>query len=243
MNFAVIGSNLDKNFTKDYLDPLKKFVDKLEWAYNTCLGGIVALREPSEEEMYRVVFLAQSPYHYTYDASYDGQLVSLSSIWSDSGQPYGAVDLYGAYVAVQSFPPLAIPATNWPIPAPADPDPSVVRPVESFFRTLQAVVHILQVTGRASVYDELGLPSVRNTLNFVKALVGEPPIPAPVNVSGLSLTFLCGELDRVFAPTRNLQGIFRGLAVMAGLQEAPYPRSLQAILSKIPAPAFARSSL
>jgi hypothetical protein len=221
---ALFGSLLN------YLVPLRRYRDRLQWVHDTATAGITELPFPSADEVWSYNLkpylldnngFMRSPW--SYGVTLRGWPLALPD--ENGGyQWYGAVDEYTGYNSLGSYPGI-LPPASYP-------------PDNQFNQQFFAKLRLASLKRWKDVYIGLGLPVVWQTINTLDDLVGDPHLPE-ADRSGWSLRELDRTLGPVHLPANVNQGIpvsmiVGTLAMLRGQDPERRPLSLREQVNALP---------
>jgi hypothetical protein len=199
MIFLAVGALLDPKFTENYSEQLRSIADFLLTQHDKIQKeGIVNLWPPNADDAIvplnkDVALTDQLQSGLFIDTRWDGATSPSpvpDSIFGWTGSPplfpnyplgpdfrqsYGAVSLFSGYSSAGAYPPLDIPPD-----LKNNPYPGVIqRPADDWFLGFFSKYLLRTLKRSKDVYRGIGLPAVRKTINRLRSLVGEAPLPGP----------------------------------------------------------------
>jgi hypothetical protein len=155
---------------RDFKVEWQSWADTLLWVHNTAKDGMVPVRPPSPDQLWYddqgflmdgvpgrfvlSVWTAADPYYIGIPYNPDPEFA----------QWYGAVDRYTGLSSAGNYPGVL-------------PDPSGTPPSKAFFDQFYAKYNLAVIKRWKDVYIGLGLPYVWKTINLLRELSGDPPLP------------------------------------------------------------------
>jgi hypothetical protein len=225
---------------KTYSDVLRDCITRLQLVHDTVVNnGIVVLRAPAAAEMWKAydpnnsfqnsfVLYNAGPYYRSYP---DGKYLAFST-WSGGNvgadpysvygttwpfQIYGAAERFSGRGSAANYPPLDIPTTGPP-------------PSDDWIAAVQGKLALRIVKKHKTAYAAAGMPCVLQVANQLRAIVGDPLVPA----TGLN-SWSVLEIVKILGPAcrygANWQQIPPGQTL---LLPTPTLRSLRAFMESVP---------
>jgi hypothetical protein len=191
MIFLATAAALDPDYAKPdkFGDVIKLAADDLLILHDTIKAGIVNVVAPNGDSMiipFPFSRLDSPAVGFGYIEQRSSGLYNntwwhfgwgAGELITDLGQPYGAVNVYSGYHSIRGYPALGIPLDVFP----NSESPQTSPPTEgSDFFIRPVSKYLLRCLARCKdVYRDIGLPAVRQTIEHLRSLIGEAPLPQP----------------------------------------------------------------
>jgi hypothetical protein len=156
--FLVVGQTLESDFAHEYTDLLREIANLLQSKHDKILQSIVSVPEPKNQYVWFDLPTPVTEWQTGY------VVLHQHAEGAKPGAEYGAVDPFSTYNSVAHYPLLEVPG-NYP------------EPSDDWFNRFFARYRLRTLKKKKDVYAGIGLPAVWETINHLRALVGDPPLP------------------------------------------------------------------
>ena len=154
----IVGQTLDPDFVHESADLLRDVANLLLEKHDKILQSIVSKPEPKEQYVWFDLPTPATEWQTGY------VVLHQHAEGARPGAEYGAVDPFSTYNSAAPYPLLEVPG-NYP------------KPSDDWFNRFFARYRLRTLKKEKEVYAGIGLPAVWETINHLRALVGDPPLP------------------------------------------------------------------
>jgi hypothetical protein len=158
--FMAVGAALEPDYHIKFRDAMRRYTARLQKTHDISKDGIVDMRRPTSEEILNGLWMLDW-YHLFGQGFGDFRLTH---------QPYGVIHTYSGYRSVSFYPQLPFFTPHLG----TDLNPAEAQQVVEVNVKLNFVVR----RERVKTYVAIGLQDLHNTINDLRRLTGDAPMPS-----------------------------------------------------------------